>query len=204
MLSSAVISWLSIIMERSNFISEKRFLRKEALKNRRSMSHEERVLESRSIAEKVISSKEFQQAETVFAYVSVEDEVHTEFLLAEILRAGKKLFVPYIRDSKNGDMTAVRLRSFNDLVEGAFGILTAPPYEGTLQEISADEIDLVIAPGVAFDGEGHRIGMGGGYYDRFLGNASKAVKFGLAYKCQFFESIPVENHDKKVDKVILP
>lgn len=185
-------------------MSEKRLLRKEALKNRRSMSHEERALESKSITEKIISSNEFQQAETVFAYVSVEDEVHTELLLAEILRAGKKLCIPYIRDSKNGDMIAVELRSLNDLVEGAFGILTAPPYEGKLQEISAEKIDLIIAPGAAFDGEGHRIGMGGGYYDRFLNSTSKAIKFGIAYKCQFFASIPVEAHDKKVDKVILP
>lgn len=179
----------------------KRELRKEALSSRRSMTHEQRVMESNVISDNLLQSDEFKQAKMIFCYVSVEEEVHTENIMREILKSGKRLCVPYITDSKGGIMIAARLRSMNDLTEGAFGILTAPAYDGVIEEISPEDIDLVIVPGVAFSAEGQRIGMGGGYYDRFLGSVS-GKSIGLAYECQLYDSLPVEHHDKSVDKVL--
>ena len=63
-----------------------------------------------------------------------------------------------------------------------------------------DAIDLVIVPGTAFDTAGHRIGMGGGFYDRFLQYTSVS-KVALAYECQIFGSLPVEEHDQQVDYI---
>lgn len=182
-------------------VMTKKELRKEALRSRRSMTHERRVVESQAIADMLFQSDEFKQAKTVFCYVSVEEEVHTVSILQAVLNAGKNLCVPYITDSNGGIMIAAQLRSMDDLIDGAFGILTAPAYDGVIEEIRPEDIDLAIVPGVAFSAEGQRIGMGGGYYDRFLGSVSGNC-IGIAYECQLYNSLPVEPHDKKVDKVL--
>lgn len=188
-------------MINSKYLTKKE-LRKMALRSRRSMNHEQRVLESVIITNKLLLSEEFHKARTIFCYVAVEEEVHTADILQKVLATGKRLCVPYITDSKGGIMIAARLRSMSDLTEGTFGILTAPAYDGAIEEISPEDIDLVIVPGVAFSAEGQRIGMGGGYYDRFLGSVS-GKSIGLAYECQLYDSLPVEQHDKRVDKVVI-
>lgn len=176
----------------------KKEIRRHALASRRGLTHEERVAKSRQIISKLTNCAEYTNADTVFCYVSVEDEVHTDELLQKIIKAGKRLCVPRITDIEGGIMVAAELKQTEDLTEGAFGIFTAP--DGA-EEIQPENIDLVIVPGAAFDEQGHRIGMGGGYYDRFLGKvAGKSV--GIAYECQLYENLPVEAHDKKVDNLI--
>lgn len=175
----------------------KKRIRKEALSARRAMLPEQRAQESRDITDKVLSSSEFIEAETVFCYVSLDDEVHTYDIMFAVLKAGKRLCIPYVTDEK-GIMLAVQLRSISDLVIGAYGIPTAPEYNGSHVVVSPEDIDLAIVPGAAFTLDGQRIGMGGGYYDRFLERLA-GISVGVAYSCQMYENLPVEQHDKKVD-----
>lgn len=175
----------------------KRRVRKEVLSARRAMSSEQREQENRNITDKVLSSAEFAKAETVFCYVSLDDEVNTYSILSATLEAGKILCVPYITGEK-GIMLAVRLRDVSDLVAGAYGIPTAPKYDGSQEFVSPEDIDLAIVPGAAFTLDGQRIGMGGGYYDRFLEKFS-GISAGIAYSCQMRETLPMEQHDRKID-----
>jgi 5-formyltetrahydrofolate cyclo-ligase len=64
------------------------------------------------------------------------------------------------------------------------------------------DLDLIIVPLVAFDESCNRIGMGGGYYDRFLKNYPKARKVGLAYELQKVSHVPVEQHDVRLDQIV--
>ena len=64
-----------------------------------------------------------------------------------------------------------------------------------------EEIDLVVVPGIAFDRRGHRIGFGGGFYDRFLANV-QVVKVGLCYDDLILQEIPNEPHDVPMDIVV--
>ena len=68
--------------------------------------------------------------------------------------------------------------------------------------IDAKKIDCVIVPGAAFDVHGKRLGLGGGYYDRFLKLAENAKKISLAFDFQILENIPTEPHDLPVDFII--
>ena len=81
---------------------------------------------------------------------------------------------------------------------GKFGIPepTTQPYEG--------HIDLIIVPAVAFDKEGHRLGRGGGYYDRFLKKYPRATLIGVGYDFQLVEKVPTERHDRKMHRIVLP
>lgn len=175
---------------------DKKAMRKVGLAARRALTTAERQEKSQSIQEKLLNSPVLMQAKNIFCYVSSEDEVHTEKLLQGILDAGKILLVPYITDAKAGLMEAARLKQVGDLVPGVYDIPTVPEEDKSFW--APEDIDVVIVPGSAFDAAGRRIGMGGGFYDRFLGK-SPAVKVALAYDCQIFSQLPAEEYDKKVD-----
>ncbi len=175
---------------------DKKAMRKAGLSARRALTAAERQAKSQAIQEKLLSNQVLSKAKSIFCYVSSEDEVHTEKLLSGILSEGKVLLVPYITDAKAGLMEAAQLRQVKELVSGVYDIPTVPEVDKCFW--SPADIDVVIVPGSAFDADGRRIGMGGGFYDRFL-EKSSAVKVALAYDCQMFPQIPAEEYDKKVD-----
>lgn len=85
----------------------------------------------------------------------------------------------------------------DDLKKGAYGILE-PSVVKTADE---KDIDVILVPGLAFDRHGGRMGFGKGYYDRLL-ETSIAVKIGLCYDFQLFDTIPTESHDVPMDFII--
>jgi 5-formyltetrahydrofolate cyclo-ligase len=85
-------------------------------------------------------------------------------------------------------------------MSGAYTILE--PRQECVNEVSPESIDLIIIPGVAFDGQGNRIGHGMGYYDRLLQKKIRTHCLGLAFEFQIVESIPTEIHDVKIKKII--
>ncbi len=177
---------------------DKKSMRRCGLTSRRALSEEQRQDKSRLIVEKLLQSSVFQEARTVFCYVSMDDEVNTRQILQAVLETGRILAIPYITDVLRGLMKPVRLHALEDLTPGLYDIPTVPA--GRLEDVRQESVDLVVVPGTAFDFAGHRIGMGGGYYDRFLAG-SGAVKAALAYKCQIFSELPAEKYDQKVNYI---
>lgn len=165
------------------------------------MSDEERKASDFWIADKIISLPEWYSASSVFCYVSLADEADTYRLMEKAIDCGKMLCVPLI--VADGIMEAVELKSVSDLFADKFGIPTAPSYYDDYVFIDPKEIDFAVVPGAAFARNGKRIGMGGGYYDRFLGRFG-GVSAGIAHSCQIYEDIPVDEWDKSVDMVIFP
>lgn len=147
------------------------------------------------IFNKVISCDEVKNAENIFCYISVNDEVSTEKIIKYLLEAGKTVSVPLCVDK--GKMIAVKISSFYDLKEGMYGI----PEPKSHTEFEKQMLDLIIVPALAFDKEGYRLGYGGGYYDRFMAN-SKAFKLGICRSELYVEALPHAEFDIKVDKVI--
>lgn len=173
-------------------------MRRQGLAGRRGLTASDRQLKSKLIADKLCHSQLFQQTKVIFCYVASEDEVHTLEILQKAMEDKKLLTVPYITDAAKGMMEAAVLAKIEALVPGIYDIPTVP--ESSKRFLSRDAIDLVIVPGTAFDTAGHRIGMGGGFYDRFLQDTSVS-KVALAYECQIFDSLPVEEHDQQVDYI---
>lgn len=178
---------------------DKKLLRRGGLARRRSLTCELRQEKSALVAERLLSSDVFQKAGSVFCYVSMEDEVHTEAIINGALAAGKRVSVPHVTDAAQGLMCAARLYSMEELVPGEYGILTLPLEK--VEPVLPLDIDLVIVPGSAFDRAGHRVGMGGGYYDRFLRQAAGAIKAAVAYECQIFDNFAVDMYDQSVDYI---
>jgi 5-formyltetrahydrofolate cyclo-ligase len=122
-----------------------------------------------------------------------------EELLADV-EAGaygepKTVYLPHLE----GDtFRALPVSDLDLLEEGEFGLPQAPHIEGDFDM----RIDLVLVPGVAFTKKGDRLGMGKGYYDRYLEGVCNLPKLGIAFSEQILETLPVEPHDQGLDGVL--
>nr|WP_321453273.1 5-formyltetrahydrofolate cyclo-ligase [uncultured Carboxylicivirga sp.] len=176
---------------------EKKELRKKINQLKKSFSAEEAQSQSDQIYSMLISSVEYKNARNVLFYWSMSDEIPThEFILSEY--QNKQIYLPVI---KGDDLEIVLFTGKDCLVPGPkYGI--PEPTGDALKDESC--IDLVVVPGVAFDKIGNRMGRGAGYYDRILKRVPQAGKVAMAYTFQVVESVPVEPHDIKMDKIIFP
>ena len=132
----------------------------------------------------------------VMAYYSLSDEVCTHQLIDELVAAGKTVLLPKVLDDETMELR--RYQSVADLREGAFHIMEPVGEPFTDYE----QIEVALIPGVAFDAEGHRLGRGKGYYDRFLQSLPTVRKIGVCFDFQKVESVPFEAHDVIVDIVV--
>jgi 5-formyltetrahydrofolate cyclo-ligase len=130
--------------------------------------------------------------------VAWRNEVDTHDLIRRLLREGRLVAVPKVEPATN-QLQHYFIADFSGLQEGAFGILEPSSDPGRLAAPS--QFDLVLVPGLAFDRAGNRLGMGEGYYDRFLAQVH-APKIALAYDFQLAEKLPIERHDQRVNIII--
>jgi len=164
-------------------------LRKSALRARRALTDDQRNIASTIISDNVIHSRAFLASKSIACYLPLYDEVDTTRIIERAWCAKKRIFVP-VTDSR-GKMIFRQLTSNTDLYQNFFGLWE--PASGDL--IPPKALDLVITPLVAFDNNLHRIGMGGGYYDRcfqFLKHRGKWLHpklTGVAFDCQKVERI---------------
>lgn len=177
---------------------QKEELRRTLLERRKSISEPDYYGASADIIEQLKRQQEYQNARTIHSYVSINErrEVETRELIKEMLFKGKKVVVP-ITDFENGMLTHIQLGSFDDLEPNKWGVLE--PSGG--EQVSTDELELVIVPMVGADGRCNRIGYGEGFYDRFLKKVS-CPKIGLIFERNVVEEIPVEDFDIPLDKIV--
>ncbi|MDH4027246.1 MAG: 5-formyltetrahydrofolate cyclo-ligase [Nitrospirota bacterium] len=178
----------------------KKDLRLRLLSRRDSITPEQKKLKDIAVKKKLFDLDGFSNAKSVLMYVSFRSETDTTGLLEEILKTGKKLVVPLV-SSRSKTLTLYEIRAVSELVPGYMGILEPAVSEDRI--VSLNNIDLAVIPGAGFDLRGNRLGYGGGYYDRLLGNADKHITtVALAYEEQIAEDIPAEPHDIKMDIII--
>lgn len=176
----------------------KKALRREFLSKRAAVPQAERDRISHELITKFMATEIYRRARIIMAYASTPDELQLNELFAACLAERKTLAIPLIVGK--GLIQAVAVPNLDALEVGAFNILTVKREFRKI--VDPAQIDCVIVPGLAFDVSGGRLGMGGGFYDRFLPLAVNAVKIALAYDFQLVDSLPLESHDSKVDFVL--
>ncbi len=176
----------------------KKNMRKQMVKRRREMDPFERDRVSELIVQRFLDSNAYKNARTIMAYASMAEEVQLKTFFDRAFQDKKRIAIPLLNESSI--MRPVLLPSLDVLVEGAFGILTVKEEDRIF--LQPDAFDCVIVPGAAFDYQGHRLGLGAGYYDNFLGRAHNALKVALAFDFQFVYQVPFEPHDVNIDAVI--
>ena len=146
----------------------------------------------------LVSLDEYKNADTLLVYVSTKDEIKTEPLIENALTAGKTVAVPYC-ENRHGDMSFYIINSLSELKVGTFGI--REPDINFNKRLEDFKNSIIIVPGMSFNRSGHRLGYGGGYYDRFLDSYS-GVSAGLCYEEMLCDDIPVEEHDIAVNILV--
>lgn len=158
------------------------------------------------IQREVIASAEYRGAGAVVLYASKGNEVATDAIFADAIASGRAVFYPRIktdpRDRSVRTIVAGRVRDRSDLQPDALGIIAPPESAERLDRQKFSSI-VICVPGVAFGLEGQRLGRGGGYYDRFLGQfGAEAIGVGLAYSFQLLDRIPETEFDRRLNIIV--
>lgn len=181
-------------------LAHKRELRRRAEAARRSLVD---VTErSAAICARLLLLPQYAAARTVMLYLHMPQEVHTDGIRHAAQRDGKRLAAPYVAGH---ELQLFEFRGDDELTPGVWGIRepSAALRRQAARAVDPAAIDLVIAPGVAFDRSGGRLGHGKGYYDRFLQRTRPdVVRIGLAFRCQLVDAVPLLDHDVLMDYVV--
>ncbi len=155
----------------------------------------ERKLWSEELCKKLIEDEHIKNAQYIMAYYPLKDEVNILPLLESLINIGKTILLPEVVSAE--DIVLHVYDTNAKMSKGTLGTSFPSNVEFTDYEL----IDAVLTPGVAFTKDGHRLGRGRGYYDRFLKKLEGVYKIGVCFSYQIMESIPTETHDIKVDYV---
>ena len=180
-------------------MKEKNALRKQMKESRLNLSEEEFVAKSKAIVNTILEFPAYKEAQKVMVYIPMAGEVNIKHLFGPAWESEKELYVPVCEGQAPGVMQAALYKKKSITSITKLGV-QEPVFA---RFIEPEEIDLVLVPGLAFDRQGHRLGYGKGYYDRFVPRLNeKAVKLGIAFDLQVLSEIPYENHDQFLDGLI--
>lgn len=188
--------------QNNNIVALKKKIRSELLNKRKNLNHDWVIQASYIIQQKVLNLNEFYKAQTVFCYISIDNEVDTNLIIKQCWKMNKKLYVPVFVSAIN-QYEAVIFTSDMNLVTGHKGIPEPSVNNETCDFIHLEEIDIAIVPGVAFDESCGRLGRGAGVYDKLLASYKiHVLKLGLAFEIQIIDKVPMGNMDVAMDVVV--
>ncbi len=170
---------------------------------REGLSAPERAEDAEKVHTQVLHHPFLQRPRLIASYISVRGELSTPELNAALMATGHTIALPVIDPKRRGIMNFYLHQKGAPLKPGALKIPEPEAFRENL--ISTDLIDCMLTPLVAFDLNGNRLGMGGGFYDRILKKLSgNCLIMGLAYDFQLEPNLPRERWDMPIDEVVTP
>lgn len=174
---------------------DKQALRRQIRQRKQAMTPQQIERTSQKLGELFAASDLYQQAKTIYGYLPYNQEVRTVPMLQRALDEGKRVAVP---KCYGDEMRFIYLDDLAKVESGYCGI-PEPIADGPIAD---DPTALVLMPGLAFDRQGHRIGYGGGFYDKFLASEPEHPTLALCYDFQMMEHLETEEFDIPVDCVL--
>ncbi|WP_283608623.1 5-formyltetrahydrofolate cyclo-ligase [Faecalispora anaeroviscerum] len=165
---------------------------------REDLSEEEKLRLDSEIQSRLLSLREYSQADTVFTYLSKELEVDTLAIVQAAWANQKRVAVPRCI-SGTRDMEFYYIRSWQDLERASFGVLE--PIVQRCEKVRDESRGFCLVPGFSFDVQGFRLGYGGGYYDRFLSRFG-GFTVGVCYSFCVQWNLPHGYYDRSVDLLV--
>lgn len=151
---------------------------------------------SARVRDRVLALEEVRSAGTVLVFYAFGSEVRTEGIIGAVVGRGGRVLLPVVEGHR---LRAAPYRPGDPLRPGSSGISEPPGPDG----IPAQEVDVVIAPGLAFDREGNRLGYGRGYFDRFLATVRPdAARIGVGFHVQLVDRVPHGPADQPLSLVV--
>ena len=173
----------------------KQELRRMIREKKRAMTTQEIEAKSAELGRLFRETEAYRAAKTIYGYLPYNQEVRTVAMLEQAMRDGKRVAVPKCYSDE------MRFIFMDDLsnVEKGYANIPEPIAD---EPVADDPTALVLMPGLAFDREGHRIGYGGGFYDKFLAAEPGHPTLALCYDFQMMAHLETEEYDIPVDTVL--
>ncbi|MGH2677354.1 MAG: 5-formyltetrahydrofolate cyclo-ligase [Actinomycetota bacterium] len=176
--------------------ADKAALRLRMSEARAAIPEDERARRSSQIEDRLFALPEMTPARTVLIFYAFGTEVGTRSITERARAGGKRVLLPYLDGSV---MEAAEVKRDDELVQAWYG--AREPAQRT--PVDPAEVDLVVAPGLAFDRAGGRLGYGGGHYDRYLGRLGReAIRVGIGFAVQVVDVVPRTRSDEGVHLVV--
>ena len=163
---------------------------------KRAMTERQIVSASARLGEQFRNCELYKNAKTIYGYLPYNQEVRTVPMLEQAIADGKAVAVPKCYGE---EMRFIYINDFVKEVAPGYSNIPEPIAD---EPVAHDETALVLMPGLAFDPQGHRIGYGGGFYDRFLSAEPGHPTLALCYGFQMMEHLETEEFDIPVDVVL--
>ncbi len=179
-------------------------IRREVRARRRALSPREQHQAAERIVERVIGHPRMQAAKNIAVFLSFDGELNTQPLIERLWQAGKHVCLPVVHPFSPGHLLFLAYAPDTPMTTNGFGI--REPRLDVRHVLPINALDIVLTPLVAFDEQGQRLGMGGGFYDRTLQNWQHGGPYpvGLAHDCQRVETLPAQSWDVPLPEIITP
>lgn len=181
---------------------QRQSLRTHMRRLRRSLNDQQQHTASQQLAEHAVLFTPIEQAQRIALFLPMDGEINTRPLIARLWHLGKEIYLP--RVAPDNQLLFQRYDADTLLIKHTLGMYQ--PAENEAECCQFDDLDVVIVPLVAFDSQGQRLGMGGGFYDRLLVNwqTTSVLPIGIAHDCQHVEALPVAPWDIPLPAILTP
>ena len=178
-------------------------LRQQIRKTRANLTALQQQQAENSITQQALALIEERNAQHIALYVSFDGEISTEKLIKTLWAQDKHVYLPALHPFNPNHLLFLRYLPDTLMLKNKFGIWE--PKLNVQNVLPLDELDILFTPLVAFDKQGNRLGMGGGFYDRTLQNwqNSSFIPVGLAHQCQQVEQLPTEAWDVPLHRILV-
>lgn len=178
-------------------------LRQQIRKTRANLTALQQQQAEDSITQQALALIEERNAQHIALYVSFDGEISTDKLIKTLWAQGKQVYLPVLHPFNPNHLLFLRYLPDTPMLKNKFGIWE--PKLNVQNVLPLDELDILFTPLVAFDKQGNRLGMGGGFYDRTLQNwrNSSFIPVGLAHQCQQVEQLPTEAWDVPLHQILV-
>lgn len=190
--------------------NERAQIRAEIRNTRKNLSNNQQIIAAQSLKMNFIQhlkSENTTNSKHIAIYLSNDGELDTSLLIKELWNLNHVVYLPIIHPFNGANLLFQRYEKNSPMRANRYGILE--PKLNCSQICPLPALDYLLMPLVAFDKQGNRLGMGGGFYDRTLArlheqNWQKPQLIGLAHECQKVDALPIESWDVPLETIITP
>ena len=173
---------------------------------RRSLSNTQQSIDAQKLLQHLIKLDRLQQSQHIAVSLAFDGEINTQPFIQWCWQNNKQVYLPVVHPFNEGHLLFLHYTATTEMVANQYGILEPKLEQQHICQV--EQLDIIFTPLVAFDKQGNRIGMGGGYYDRTLApwfeKQTGPYPIGLAHDCQQVDQLPIESWDVPLPEIITP
>lgn len=181
-------------------------IRQQIRRARRALSTTQQAIDAQKLLQHLLKLNKLHQANHIAISLAFDGEVDTQPLIDWCWKNNKQVYLPVVNPANKGHLLFLHYSATTEMIANQYGILE--PTLNAQHIFPVEKLDLIFTPLVAFDQQGNRIGMGGGYYDRTLApwfeTQTGPYPIGLAHDCQLVTQLPIESWDVPLPEIITP